>query len=390
MTTQAHRAAANTWRISPAKLILWAIMLTGLVVAVLRFMYGIGDVSNMSDAYSWGIWIALDLLCGVALAAGAFMTCGAFYVLRIKEFKPLVKPAVLTGFLGYLAVIIALLIDLGRPERIWHMIIYWNVHSPLFEVGLCVMTYTTVLFFEFSPIFFEWIGWKKVGHTIHKFAMPFVIAGILLSTLHQSSLGSLFLVMADKLHPLWHSPLLPVFFFLSAATVGLAMVIFEASIATNAYGRVPETQVLGRLAKGIPWLIGAYLALKLGELAYAGELSLLTAGGIAATMFWVELGVWALAAVLLALPAVRRSGSWLFFSASLVIGGLVLNRFDVGLIMWTRQSGSSYMPSWTEFAVSFGIISALILTYDFVATRMSLFEDEHYTAEGGHQGCVGS
>ncbi|MFZ5814948.1 MAG: NrfD/PsrC family molybdoenzyme membrane anchor subunit [Bacillota bacterium] len=380
MTTHTQRAAVHAWRLSPTKLILWILLLTGITLAVIRFIYGIGSVSNMSDAYSWGIWISFDLLCGVALAAGAFMTCGAVHILGLKEFKPLVKPAVLTGFLGYLAVIVALLVDLGRPERIWHMLIYQNVHSPLFEVGMCVMTYTTVLFFEFSPMFFEWLGWKRVGHFIHRFTLPFIILGVLLSTLHQSSLGSLFLMMSDKLHPLWHSPLLPVFFFFSAATAGLAMVIFESSIAARAYGRKPETPILGRLAKAIPWMLGFYLALKIGELIYVGELSLLTTPSMESLLFWIEMGLWALAMLLFALPAIRRSAGGLFFAACLVIGGLMFNRFDVGLVAWTRPAGSWYMPSWMEFGVSFGVIAAVVLVYDFVATRMALFEEE-----GGHE-----
>ncbi|MFZ5827312.1 MAG: NrfD/PsrC family molybdoenzyme membrane anchor subunit [Bacillota bacterium] len=383
MTTHTQRAVVPAFRLSPTKLVLWAIMLTGLALAVFRFMYGIGEVSNMSDAYSWGIWISFDLLCGVALAAGAFMTCGAFHILGIKEFRPLVKPAVLTGFLGYLAVIIALLVDLGRPERIWHMLIYQNVHSPLFEVGMCVMAYTTVLFFEFSPMFFDWLGWRKIGHLIHRFTIGFVILGVVLSTLHQSSLGSLFVMMSDKLHPLWHTPLLPVFFFFSAATAGLAMVIFESSIAANAYGHRPAVPVLGKLAKAIPWMAGVYLLMKVGELAYTGELALLVDGSLPALFFWIEMGLWALAIVLFALPAIRRSASGLFLSACLVVGGLMLNRFNVGLLFWNRPAGSSYFPSWMELAVSFGVISALVLTYDFVATRMALFEDEH-AAEGGH------
>lgn len=370
-------------RISIPKLILWTLTLLGLVVAVIRFSSGIGAVSNMTDEYSWGIWISFDLLCGVATAAGAFMLCGSVYILGLEDFRPLVRPTVLTGFLGYVMVVVALLVDLGRPERIWHMIIYWNPHSPLFEVGWCVMTYTTVLALEFSPVLFEGLKWEKAVRWIHRITLPLIIMGVLLSTLHQSSLGSLFLIAADRLHPLWHSPLLPVFFFFSAATVGLAMTIIESSISTKAYGREPETHLLSRLARAIPWLLGFYLLLKLGELAWAGELELLFAPGLATTLFWIEiLGGVVLPAILFAIPAVRKSSAGLITGAVLVVAGLMFNRFNVGLFNWTRPPGASYFPHWMEFAVSFGIISAGVMVYDWVARHLPLYADEH--GHGSH------
>ncbi len=383
MTTQTH-AIARPVHLSPAKLILWVLALIGLVAAVLRYMYGMGAISNMSNAYSFGLWISFDLLCGVATAAGAFTVCASVYILGQKQFTPLVRPSVLTGFLGYLMVIVSLLVDVGRPERLWHMIIYWNPHSPLFEVGLCVMTYTTVLFFEFVPVVFEGWGWHRAVARMHKISIFFVILGVVLSTAHQSSLGSLFLVMADKLDPLWHSPLLPIFFFLSAICVGLAMCVFESSISTHAYGRKPEVALLSRLAKALPWLLGLYLALKLGELAYAGELGLLFKPGLHTVLFWTELlGGVTLPMILLAIPKVRQNETGLITGAVLVIAGLMLNRFDVGLIAWTRPAGATYFPALLEFGLSFGVIAAGVLTYDWVARHFPLFaEEEHEGKEG--------
>jgi Ni/Fe-hydrogenase subunit HybB-like protein len=379
---QAH-AKALPFRLSPAKMILWGLLLLGIVSAAIRFIYGMGAISNLSNEYSWGIWISLDLLCGVALAAGAFTTCGAVEILGQKQFKPLMRPAVLTGFLGYLAVIIALLVDLGRPERIWHMIIYWNPESPLFEVGLCVMTYTTVLFFEFSPMLWEWLGWKKAEKAIHSISLVFIVLGVLLSTAHQSSLGSLFLVMANKVNPLWHSPIMSLQFFVSAATAGLAMVIFESTIAAKAYGRHQETALLSRLAKAIPWMLGLYLAMKIGDLAYAGELGLTLQPGRLTIHWWIEiLGGVVVPMIILAIPTLRRKHAWLFTSATLVIAGLMFNRFNVGLLSWHRVTNTPYFPNWMEFAVSFGVISGVILVYDFVATHMKLFDvgaEEHET-----------
>lgn len=372
MTTHAQ---PRSLVLSPARLILFGLTVFGLVAAAIRYIYGLGAVSNMNNSYAFGMWISFDLLCGVATAAGAFMTCAAVYILGREEFRPLVRPAVLTGFLGYLAVILALLVDLGRPERIWHMIIYWNPHSPLFEIGLCVMTYTTVLFFEFSPVAFEWLKWSKAAGVMKTISLFFVILGTVLSTLHQSSLGSLFLMMSDKINPLWHSPLLPLFFFVSAATVGLAMVLFESSISSNAYGRLPEVHLLGKFGKALPWFLGAYLALKLGDLAFAGELKLTLQGGWQTILWWVEiLGGVVTPIILFSLPAIRRSARGLFISALFVILGLMLNRFNIGLLAWTRPAGSSYFPHVLEFAVSFGVISGMVLVYDFVARHMRLFD----------------
>jgi Ni/Fe-hydrogenase subunit HybB-like protein len=382
MTSQTVQTHAVPFRLSPTRVVLWALLLVGAVVAGLRYVYGLGSVSNMNNAYSFGLWISLDLLCGVALAAGAFTTCAAVHILGLKQFKPLIRPAVLTGFLGYVMVVVALLVDLGRPERIWQMIIYWNPESPLFEVGLCVMTYTTVLFFEFSPVLWEWLGWKRIERAIHSISIFFIILGVVLSTAHQSSLGSLFLVMADKVNPLWHSPIMPLQFFTSAATVGLAMVIFESTISAHAYGRKQETALLGGLAKAIPWMLGLYLTLKIGDLAFAGELGLPFQPGRLTAFWWIEItfGV-VVPLILFALPAVRRSQKWLFTSALLVILGLVFNRFNVGLLSWKRPVGSWYVPSWMEFAVSFGVIAAGVLVYDWVARHLALFSEEHESHE---------
>jgi len=387
MTSHANAApkSATALRISPAKVVIWGLLILGLVVAAIRYTNGIGAISNLTNAYSFGLWISLDLLCGVALAAGAFTTCAAVYIFRQEQFRPLVRPAILTGWLGYLMVIFALMVDLGRPERIWHMLIYWNPHSPLFEVGLCVMLYTTVLTLEFVPLVFEKLKWGKALKRIHSISLPLILAGVFLSTLHQSSLGSLFLVMPDKVHPLWHTPLLPVLFFVSAAGVGLAMVIFEGTISTWAYNRPPEHHLLGRLAKAIPWILGLYLTIKMVELAVAGDLHYAFEPGKLTFLFWTEILVGiVLPMILFSIPTVRNSGKGQFFSAALVIAGLMLNRFDVGLVSWTRPAGASYTPHWMEFSITLGVLAAALLAYDWVARNLRLFDAEHHAEGGSH------
>ncbi len=189
------------WNFRPLVWVLLTLMGVAFVVAMIRFADGIGPVSNLSNAYPWGFWISFDLFTGVAIGSGAFVMAAIVYIFELKEFQPLVRPSVLTGFLGYIMVVIALLVDLGHPERIWYMLIHFNHTSVLLEIGICVMSYLTVLAIEFAPVIFEGLKWEKWAHLLHKYIMPFVILGVVLSTLHQSSLGSLLLIQPEKLFP---------------------------------------------------------------------------------------------------------------------------------------------------------------------------------------------
>lgn len=371
MTTPLKR-----FRLAPGVWVLLALMTLGVLVALWRYAFGIGAISNLNDAYPWGFWISFDLLCGVALAAGAFTTATAVYIVNDKRFTPILRPAILTGFLGYLMVIFALLVDLGRPERIWHLIIFWNPHSVMFEVGWCVMLYTTVLALEFSPLVFERLGWKLPLNIIHRLTMVFVILGTLLSTLHQSSLGSLFLAAPGKVNPLWFSPLLPVYFFLTAVAVGPAMVIVESYISSRVFWRGLETELLGAFSKVIPPVLGVYLVLKVIDLTLAGKWAYAFRDGMS-LLFWTELLVFVIAPLVLFLQArVRANARALFGAALLVVGGVVLNRFNVSLIGWPRSTDALYVPSWMEFAITLGIISAGVIAYGLVARFLPLFAED--------------
>ena len=375
-TTLTH---ARRWRVSPVIVILNALLLVGIVVAIYRFAFGIGAISGLNDSYPWGFWISFDLLCGVALGAGAFTMAAAVYIFKLERFRPLLRPSILTGFLGYIMVIFALLVDLGRPERIWHMMVYQNGHSVLFEIGLCVMLYTTVLALEFAPVLLEKPHWQKPIRILHKITMPLVILGVVLSTLHQSSLGSFYLIMPQKVHPLWWSPLLPLFFFNSAVAVGMAMIIFESSLSSRAFGRGLEIDLLSRVAKAIPYVLGIYLALKVIELAVTGELGLLFTSGWYRVLYWAEITIGALIPIgLFTRRSVRENPKGLLIGAALVIVGLMFNRFNVSLFALEHQGGAVYVPSWMEFAISFGIISGGVLLFTLVAWRFPLFESQEH------------
>jgi Ni/Fe-hydrogenase subunit HybB-like protein len=360
------------------------LMALAFVIAMIRYTSGIGAISNLNDGYGWGLWISFDLLCGVALAAGAFVTATAVYIFGFERFRPILRPAILTGFLGYMMVVVALLVDLGRPERIWYMIIHWNVESVMFEVGWCVMLYTGVLALEFSPMLWERLRLEPFRRIIEMLVIPLVILGTTLSTLHQSSLGSLFTITPDQLHKLWYSPLLPLMFWLTAVAVGPAMVILESTISSKVFKRGLETDLVGGLAKVIPFALFAYLGVKIGELIATSELGLAFEGDLEGNLFLAEMvfGV-IVPMVLFSLPAVRRSNGLMLLSALFVIGGVVMNRFDVSLVGLARPEGVGYFPSWMEFALTIGIIAGGVTVFGLVAKNLPLFgEHAHGEAKG--------
>ncbi len=345
-------------------IILGILIVIGLVTAIVRFDRGLGAVTNLEDGRAWGLWISLDLYCGVALAAGGFVMAGAVYIFGLRKYYPIIRSAILTAFLGYLMVIIALLVDLGQPWRIWHIIIYWNPHSPLFEVGWCVLLYTIVLSLEFSPSIFERLKIQAPLKWIRTIQIPLIIAGIVLSTLHQSSLGSVLLMMPEKIHPLWFSPFLPVLFFLSAVTAGVAMTLFEVSFGSSAVGHTVDLEILRGLGRVIVWLLALYLVARLGDLTVGNKLGFIFTSGLYSLMFILELGIGViLPLILYALPAVRRSRKALAWSTLPVLAGLVLHRFNVSLIALMSRPGTSYFPHLLEFVISISIIAVGILAY---------------------------
>ncbi|MCB9134547.1 MAG: Ni/Fe-hydrogenase cytochrome b subunit [Anaerolineales bacterium] len=375
-------------RIGAFPLILILLAAIAFVVAMVRFIYGIGPVTDLSNSYPWGFWISFDLFTGVAIGSGAFVMAATVYIFELKEFKPLLRPSVLTGFLGYLMVVIALLVDLGHPERIWYMLIHYNHTSVLLEIGLCVMSYLTVLAIEFAPVIFEGLKWEKWAHTLHKYVMPFVIAGVVLSTLHQSSLGSLLLIEPTKLHPLWWTPILPIMFFTSAISVGLSMIIFESSMSSLYFKRGLEVHLLAKLAKSLPLALGVYLVLKFGELAWAGDLGYLFTSGSMSVLFWAEILIGVIFPMIwFSFKQNRTNPNALLAGAIITLLGLILNRFNVSWFAVTHADPLTYMPTFmnnvkyvptlTEISVSVGIFSAGILAFGLIAKYFPLFESEH-------------
>jgi Ni/Fe-hydrogenase subunit HybB-like protein len=375
-------------RIGLLPLILLALMGIAFVIAMVRYANGIGAISNLSNSYPWAFWISFDLFTGVAISSGGFLMAATVYIFELKQFKPLLRPSILTAFLGYMMVVIALLVDLGHPERIWYMLIHMNGTSVLLEIGLCVMTYLTVLAIEFAPVLFEGLKWQKFANLIHRFIMPFVILGVVLSTLHQSSLGSLLIIQPAKLFPLWWTPILPVLFFVSAISIGLSMIIFESKLSARYFKLGLETQLLEKLARAYPFVLGLYLIIKFTQLTLAHSLGLLFTSGLMSVLFWTEILVGALIPlVLFSIRKFRQNAKGLFFGAIMVLLGMILNRFDVSwfavkhpdpitYIPTFMANNVHYFPSLPEVLVSVGIFAGGILAFGLAVKYLPVFEHE--------------
>ncbi|MCZ2077823.1 MAG: Ni/Fe-hydrogenase cytochrome b subunit [Bryobacteraceae bacterium] len=363
-------------RITFWRTVFWFIMAAAVYATYVRFVDGLGSSTNLSDEFPWGIWIGFDVLCGVALAAGGFTLAATVHIFNIEKYKPIVRPAILTAFLGYLLVVVALMFDLGRPYRIWHPLIMWNPHSVMFEVGWCVTLYSTVLSLEFAPVVFERFGWRTPLRYVKAIMIPLVIAGVILSTLHQSSLGTLYLILPTKLHALWYSPMLPVMFFVSAIALGLAMTIFESWHSSRAFGRHLELPLLSSLGRVLAVLMLFYLCLRFLDLGKRGVLNLLTVGSIETYLFGLEIALLLTPTFLLFWPRVRQSPLALYLSAVMVVLGMIVNRLNVSITGMERGSGVSYIPAWTEVAVTLGIIAAGFAIFRLAVQHLPIFEEE--------------
>ncbi|MDP8208178.1 MAG: Ni/Fe-hydrogenase cytochrome b subunit [Candidatus Electryonea clarkiae] len=364
-------------RVHRLKSVLWTIIGIAAAVGMTRYIFGLGATTNLTDRVPWGLWIGFDVMGGVALAAGGFVVTAIYYIFRREELHPIVKPAVLTAFLGYLAVAFGLLFDLGLPWNIWHMIIFWNPHSPLFEVGWCVMLYLAVLLLEFSPVPLEsFSAWAKIRSFLIKWKLVLVILGISLSTLHQSSLGSLFLLTPYKLHPFWYTPILPILFFISAVYLGLMMASWESLFTTHVYRREKETSLIAHLVGAARWVILLYVIVRFGDLFVRGQLGSLAEINYYTVMFGLEITIVAIVPFILTMiPKVRDSNPGQWFIASFGVFGVVFNRTVTGGLAHLVQDGASrYIPAWTEFIVSAGVVSFMAILFLFFVEHFKVWE----------------
>jgi len=397
-----HEPAQFKW-VTPGNIITAIILGVGFLITLIRFTQGLGAVTNLDDNFPWGMWISFDLLCGVALAAGGYVTSSACYIFGMKRFHSAVRPAILTAFLGYFFVIVALLYDLGHPYRLPYPLI-WSpgTTSVLFEVGLCVALYVTVLFVEFSPAAMEWLNdqpiralnkylkkipWKAIRKVVVYWTLPLTILGVCLSTMHQSSLGALFLIAPGKLHPLWYSPFIPVFFFVSSMVAGLSMVIAEGMLShAGLHQKMDETHlreadgVVLAFGKAAAWILLGLLTMRVMDVAMDNEWAYLSTGY--GTLFLVEmLGGIALPALIFAYGTRVQSVKVMRIASLFAIFGIVLNRFNVCIVafQWQLPSAERYFPTIWEIWISVFIVTLIVTVYRFITWNMPiLYEHPDY------------
>jgi Ni/Fe-hydrogenase subunit HybB-like protein len=359
--------------IGPGIVLIWLMGAFGLGVTVWRWIAGLGATTYLSDNRGWGLWISYDVIAGVGLAAGAFTVAAAVYIFNLKKLYPLVRPVILTGFISYGLAALSIMVDLGFPQRIWHLIIYWNVHSPLFEIGWCVMLYLTVLLLEFSPVVFEALHWNVPLKFIRAITIPLIIAGIVLSTMHQSTLGTLLTINPYRIHPLFYTPFFPLYFYMTAIAAGIAMTIFESYHSARTYGYKYHFKATTALAKAVPYILGLYIVFKFAELAFTGKYIYLMQGGWPAIMYVFEvLGGVIIPTIMFADPKVRNRPELLVWASALVMGGLIINRFNASLVF---LNGTFYLPSWQEIAVSLGLTCLGIIGFDAAVRFLPMFPE---------------
>ncbi|MGB2628274.1 MAG: Ni/Fe-hydrogenase cytochrome b subunit [Candidatus Acidiferrum sp.] len=358
------------------KSILVIILIPGLYSLVYRLTHGLGQSTNLTDDFPWGLWVGFKLF-SVALAGGGFTLAAVVYIFNLKRYRPVLRAMILTAFLGYSMFIASLILDLGRPYRIWHPLVMWNHHSVMFEIAWCVMLYTTVLFLEFLPVVLERFGMKRQLEWLHTIMIPLVIAGVILSTLHQSSLGSLYLIVPGKLYPLWYSPLEPVFFFVSAICAGLAMTIFESWHADKAFHQRLEFSLLTGLGRVLAVALSFYLSLRLVDLMRRHELHLLTQPRSETYLFFLEIALLTVPMLLLFRRSIHTNRTALYICSVLTLLGFVANRMNVAITGMLASSGDKYFPKWTEISITLAIIASGFLVFALAVKYLPIFPNGH-------------
>ncbi len=369
---------------------LWAIVFAGMVASIIRFASGLGTATGMNDSAPWGLWIAFKLVF-VALAGGGFTLAAMVYIFKLESYRPILRRAILIALLGYGSFIVSLLFDLGLPWHIYMPIIHWQHHSVMFEIAWCVLLYFSVLVLEFSPAILEHPLFNRpifkfILHWLHRLTIPTVIAGIVLSTLHQSSLGSLFLIMPHRVHPLWYSPWIPYMFFTSAIAAGFMALVLEGYLVEWWFKKPMHTDLLNRLAEGAILPLGLYLVLRVTDQILRGVLPGAIDGSWQSLLYLAEIilgGV--IPIILLSIEKMRHSREGLLTSAVLVILGIMSQRMSLSMFTMLRAAGTSYSPTLSEIIITFTIPAAAILIYLFFAENLKIFETQAIPPENQPQ-----
>jgi len=355
--------------------VLIAIMLAILVV---RFLFGLGSVTAINDGYPWGIWVVVDVVIGSAFACGGFSVAMLVYIFNRGEYHPLVRPALLASLFGYTLAGAGVIFDLGRWWNVWNMFWPWsfNPNSVMFEVAVCITLYIVVMWIEFSPAFLEQMGKAEAKRKLSR-AMFFIIAlGTVLPMMHQSSLGTLLVVMGVQIHPLWNTPIQPLLYLLTAVTMGYAVVLFESCLASSAYRRRIEMNMLTPLAKVMLGFLAVYLAVRVGDLVVRGALGKAFVPSVEALMFWLEIACCVAPLLLVGSEANRRNPARLFLAGLLLMLGGALLRLNGFLIGYETGDGFSYFPTLAEVLVTAGMFAIEVLGYIVITRRFPVLPRE--------------
>lgn len=362
---------------TPATIVMVVLIIIGAAIAGYRMLFGLGAATNMNDGYPWAFWLGLDVLGGVAMAAGGFIIACAVYIFNWKKYYVIVRPAILTAFLGYLMAVAAIFLGIGHPFRLPNPMLMWQWHSVMWVVAMHVIFYTATLALEFSPMVLEKLGWHKTLKAVNKIMVGAVIFGVMLSTLHQASLGAVFLIAPSKMSPLWWSEVMPYHFLISAVAMGLSMVSFEAMLSKKFLHHSVDNEVFYGLARGCLIVLSFYLVVKLYQWFVHAGIGAAFNGTIEANMFLLEMLIGVIIPiVILSIKKYRTNVNIIFKVNIIVIAGVMLNRMNVCLFsmeQFNMWKGFSYTPSWMEFMVSLGIISLGVLLFKMSAKYLPLF-----------------
>ncbi len=365
------------------KFTLWRV-LVGLIFAAgiwatyLRFVKGFAVATNMSNAQPWGIWVGVSTLCGVGLSAGGFAIAGAVYLLGMERYRPILRAAVMIAFLGYLSVCAGYAWELGLPWNFWHPIVMWNRSSVLFEVVWCIMLYTTVLALEFSPALAEKIPWKRLreGYLAwqHRILIALVLVGVLLSSLHQSFLGGLFIIFKGKMYPLWYSNYQTTLFYMSAIPAGMALIIMALYLCVRSLNVRIEPRILEDLSRMITPILVLFALFRFGDLARQNALGYLFRPVEETAYFWLETVLFIVAPlVMFNLRRVRQAPIGLYWASAVTIGGFMVHRINVSITSLERATQANYVPKWPEMAVTIMLVAAAILAFRWAVLHLRIF-----------------
>ena len=359
-------------------------VLIALMAAILmvRFLFGLGAVTALNDGYPWGIWVVVDVVIGSALACGGFAVAMLVYIFNKGEYHPLVRPALLASLFGYTLAGAGVIFDLGRWWNVWN--IFWpgsiNPNSVMFEVAVCITLYIVVMWIEFSPVVFEKLGKDEARRKVGR-AMFFVIAlGTVLPMMHQSSLGTLLVVLGGQVHPLWQTPMLPLLYLLSAIFMGYAVVLFESCLTSTAYRRKFETHMLTPMAKVMLGVLVVFIVVRIGDVVLRGALPRAFQPSVQALMFWLEMACFIAPLILIGAESNRRNPAKLFLAGVLLMLGGALMRLSGYLIGYETGGDFRYFPTLAEVLVTAGMFAIEILGYIVITRRFPVLPRENAQA----------